>query len=196
MSKVRERNLRGDNLFECCLRKGRRGMVFALAVLFTIGVAACGTYSETECPSKDLKIVALYEANNRLNRAFVHHDWDWIYGKLIEGYRAGVCPKPEMYSTFLSRQKAGMSAYAIYNLRMISYNMYGDTAETKNYITTRLVMQPFTASPDTSFHYWIYGKGEWYLFDWDGRNVPVEDVSPETKELMKKLYPEDSARSR
>ncbi|GEM_PF-6762938 len=89
-----------------------------------------------------------------------------------------------------------MSAYSIYSLRMISHGLRGDTAETTNYITTRVVMQPLRASLDTSFHYWVYGKGTWYLLDWDRRNLHEGEPSPETKELMRKLYPEDSAKWR
>ncbi|GEM_PF-6365995 len=93
-----------DNLNDgkrCSVPRGRLQDVTCIlslaAIVLILCLAGCGSYTETKSPSTDPKIVALYEANNRLNKMFAHHDWDSIYGMLVEGYQAGVCLKPESY---------------------------------------------------------------------------------------------------
>jgi hypothetical protein len=177
--------------------KGSRlGVVLLSVVVLLCLLSLCRRwyYLEVSCPSDDPKIIALYKANNRLNKAIFQHDWKWVHNELDSGYRAGVCAKPESYHLMVSRLQDSRSSYAIYRTRMNSYTLRGDTAVTLNCHKTWLLFPPLEGPLDTAYHYWIYSKGEWYLDDWWRFKRPDPEISPETKELMKKLYPEDSLR--
>ena len=99
-------------------------------------LSACSRdkYTETKCPSSDPKIIALYKADNGLNRAIVYNDWKTIYGLFELGYRAGVAPEPDHESFRLQAEEAD-SFGAVITVRMISHDIRGDTAIVSNYVS-------------------------------------------------------------
>jgi hypothetical protein len=170
-------------------------LAIAALIAATIVIWMRGCYSETECPSSDPKITALYKANNRLNKAFAHHDWEEIRAMEELTFRAGISGEPYSPQIY-SQELRDTYGPGILGLRMISYKVFQDTAETANYKTGTLIFWPFYTFSDTAFHRWVYRDDTWYLVDWDRSNMSVGEYTPEQKELLRKAFPEDSAKWR
>jgi len=151
------------------------GSLLLLLVVYYI-IALRGCYHETACPSSDSEIIALYEANNRLNKAFARHDWEYVYRQLDEGSMAGLYGVPgdhyKSYEEFRMDLGRDLVNWATWDIKMISYLRWGDTVRTANAITTRVIFAPFISAPDTSFHHWMKIAGQWRLYVFDGRNLP------------------------
>jgi len=165
------------------------GALLLLFVVYFI-VALRGCYRETACPSSDPKIMALYEVNNRLNKAFARHDWKYIWGQLREGHHKILGDKFResglSYQSFYNELLDAGTVLGSYDVQMISYSLKGDTAWTSNHLKGWLIIPPFRAFSDSMSHRWTFCETRWMLSDWFITIEPQFELSPQLRELLMK----------
>lgn len=124
-------------------------------------------FGPVKCNYNDPMVDALCRVNNELNEAISNKDWETIYNMKLKAEEVGVGGVDSKEAFIKSANKSSFGGS--FNIKMISYKIENNTAETKNYIETRVFFWPFKVYPDTSIHYWEFKNSEWYLYDWDRR---------------------------
>jgi hypothetical protein len=155
-------------------------IIIVIFLIMIILHCYCQKFVPTKCESNDPKIISLYEANNELNDAYSRKDWEEIYYMESKIHTLG---NKEDYIMDLKK----IFFWGKVSLKMISYNIDRDTAETINLIKCKLIFFPFKTYTDTTFHYWQYKDERWYLFDWDRRDLPDIPPDPDFEEIDRKL---------
>ena len=140
-----------------------------LFILICLANCYCIKSPRVYTDSKDPKIIALYDLNNQVNHAFSRQDWSKIYDlHIVREYEDGLWkwpPTEEDRHWYINDYQSSIY-WVIIDLKMDSYELYGDTAaRTINLSTMRIKFYPFKAWRDTVDHTYYYKNNKWYILE-------------------------------
>lgn len=124
------------------------------------------------------RISLLLRENSELNELISNKDWDEIYDMLLKTKEMNLTERILPSRASFNRQY-NQGEPATYNIKYLSYISFKDTALTSNQIRTELKINYLgidTAAVDTSYHFWKYRDGNWYLL-----NFELRELSDRTK---------------